>query len=126
MFQDGSAYKVLQSLAKKLPNGKQEQFGISFLKYIKDTWLFGKFPPETWNMYMHRGATTNNFNEGTNNMINNFSGLDNRPNRMDLSEFIKNAKKVKRINRGWLQTYLTDILIIRNFFGSFTIRYLGY
>ena len=62
-------YKLLKEIAQKLPAGKQKKFGKNFLHYFKTTWLAedGNFPPEEWNFYLHKGATTNNFNEGYNN-----------------------------------------------------------
>ena len=41
------------------------------MKYFKNTWINGSFEPETWNYFGHKGATTNNYNEGYNNKFNN-------------------------------------------------------
>ena len=64
-----NAYNIMKKIAKQLPEGKQYIFGISFLQYFKDTWMKedGNFPPTEWNFFLHKGATTNNFNEGYNN-----------------------------------------------------------
>ena len=84
-----AAMNVLQNLAAKLPKGKQRKFGKDFLQYFKKTWINGSFPPETWNFYGHRGATTNNYNEGYNNKFNNSLNLHPHPNPYTCAKVIK-------------------------------------
>ena len=82
-------FKILIKMAKMLPEGRQKEFGKSFLTYFRDTWIHGPFDPEMWNYHGHRGITTNNFNEGYNNKINNHSNLNIHPNPYELAEVIK-------------------------------------
>lgn len=39
---------------------KAEDFKAYFLKYIKDYWVNGCYPPSTWNCYERSPDTTNN------------------------------------------------------------------
>ena len=64
-----NAFNIMKQIARQLPKGKQYEFGKTFLKYFKDTWMQedGNFPPAEWNFFLHKGSTTNNYNEGYNN-----------------------------------------------------------
>ena len=84
-----NAMKILKKLASKLPTGKQKNFGKDFLKYYQDTWISGHFSPESWNYWGHKGATTNNYNEGYNSRFNNCLNLHPNPNPYNLAKVIK-------------------------------------
>ena len=43
--------------------GPRQQFCKDMVKYLRDTWLDGSIPRDVWNMYNHRGVTTNNYAE---------------------------------------------------------------
>ena len=44
-------------------SGARRIFCKSMLKYLDDTWLNGAIPRRVWNMFQHRGVTTNNHAE---------------------------------------------------------------
>lgn len=57
-------YELLQGLSKAL-QPKFQKFGVEFMDYYTKTWFRNRnYSLPSWNFYFHRGATTNNFNEG--------------------------------------------------------------
>ena len=53
---------ILEKLAKN-NDGARRKFCKEMIKYLRDTWLDGSIPREVWNMYQHRGVSTNNHAE---------------------------------------------------------------
>ena len=59
------AVDVLKKLARAV-SGQRRKFCCHMLKYLRKTWLDGGIPRQLWNMYQHRGVTTNNHAEAFN------------------------------------------------------------
>ena len=53
---------ILRMMAKD-NTGSRFKFCKELLKYLCHTWLDGSIPRAVWNMYKHRGVTTNNHAE---------------------------------------------------------------
>ena len=89
-------FKEAFKIMKKKPKGlKKEfrQFGNAFIQYLEDTWVEGNYPIEDWNFNFFKGASSNNFNEGTNRKFNNDGGLCAHPNPYKLCSWIKKLLK---------------------------------
>ena len=56
------AMVILEKLAKN-NDGARRKFCKEMIKYLRDTWLDGSIPREVWNMYQHRGVSTNKEDE---------------------------------------------------------------
>ena len=56
------AMAILRMMAKD-NTGSRFKFCKELLKYLCHTWLDGSIPRAVWNMYKHRGVTTNNHAE---------------------------------------------------------------
>ena len=82
------AFSVLINFGYTLKE-KFIDFADQFLKYFYDTWIDGNYKPESWNFFLFKGRTNNNYLEGYNRHFNNDSFLQSHPNCYKLCEFIK-------------------------------------
>ena len=56
------AVDIIKNIAR-VNTSVREIFFKSMIKYLDDTWLNGAIPKRVWNMFQHRGVTTNNHAE---------------------------------------------------------------
>ena len=74
------AFRNLFILAKRLQEERQAKFALVMIQYVDKTWINGSYPPETWNMFKHKGQTTNNHSEGYNFRLGNKKTIGKHPN----------------------------------------------
>lgn len=56
------AVDIIKNLGR-INTGTRKVFCKTMIKYLEDTWLNGAIPRKVWNMFQHRGVTTNNHAE---------------------------------------------------------------
>ena len=83
------AVDILKKLAK-VNTGPRRKFCKEMLEYLRKTWLDGSIPRKVWNMYDHKGVSTNNNAEGYNSKLGAKKQLSKHPNPYTLVEEIKN------------------------------------
>ena len=68
-------------LSHQLTNTRCKKFADDLILYLKSYWIQGSFSPELWNMFLHKGARTNNICEGYNNKLGNKRLSNKHPNK---------------------------------------------
>ena len=82
------AIKILRKIAKA-NDGKRKKFCLNMLEYLEKQWLNGNVPREVWNMYLHKGVTTNNHAEGYNYKMGAKNKICKHPNPYTLADVIR-------------------------------------
>ena len=75
-----NALNVLRRMGRELKEQKFRDFSKNLVDYLNTFWLNGRYSRESWNHFVHRGASTNNANEGYNSRLNNKKTLNKHPN----------------------------------------------
>ena len=75
---------------------KVKSFVEDLLLYLRRVWLDGDIPRELWNMYSHRGVTTNNDAESLNSKLGGKSKLKSHPNPYLLVDKMKTQFQISR------------------------------
>ena len=101
------AVKVLNKLVKA-NTGKRKKFCANMMEYLDRQWMNGNIPRAVWNMFDHRGVTTNNHAEGYNYKMGAKNKISKHPNPYTLADEIR-----KELVEG-CDTYLADIATSRN------------
>ena len=91
-------FEILEELALDLRGKKIKEFGQKFLIYYKNTWLDGNYGRKSWNMFQHKGITSNNVSEGYNSKINNRKEIGIKPNPYVLASFLKDQLELSDDN----------------------------
>ena len=79
----------LKKIAKKLPKKKLRVFANKLITMnIEKIWI-GKLDPKTWNMYQHRGVTTNNNAEAFNSKMAGKKKISRHPNPYVFTDVIR-------------------------------------
>ena len=82
--------KVLKKMSKNVKDKRKsvKKFANQFVDYIEENWVKSKkYPPATWNYFLHPGITTNNYAEAYNSKI--AKKHTKHPNAYLLSKTIK-------------------------------------
>ena len=82
------AIKILRKIAKA-NDGKRKKFCLNMLEYLEKQWLNGNVPREVWNMYLHKGVTTNNHAEGYSYKMGAKNKICKHPNPYTLADVIR-------------------------------------
>ena len=83
--------EAMDILKKKIKatTGPRKKFAKELIAYLQRTWLEGSIPLEVWNMFDHRGVSTNNHAESYNKILGAKKKLSNHPNPYKLVEEIR-------------------------------------
>ena len=83
--------EAMDILKKKMKatTGPRKKFAKELIAYLQRTWLEGSIPLEVWNMFDHRGVSTNNHAESYNAKLGAKKKLSKHPNPYTLVEEIK-------------------------------------
>ena len=98
-------FENLRKIGSKVKGGKSQDFVKYLLAYVRNTWMDGTIPRELWNMFNHKGVTTNNNAESLNNKLGSKNKLKSHPNPYLLVDEVKNQlliardQKIVQINR---------------------------
>ena len=79
------AMRILEKLAMST-HPTLQNFCLNLIYYLETTWISGSIPVEVWNMYDHRGVTTNNHAEAFNFKMGSKKQISKHPNPYVLAE----------------------------------------
>ena len=87
-------FQNLERIGSKVKGQKSKDFVKYLLDYIERVWMNGHFEREVWNMYNHRGVTTNNNAESLNSKLGSKNKLKSHPNPYLLVDEFKNQLQI--------------------------------
>ena len=88
----------IKKLSNLLITPKCKNFAKEMLTYLNSQWINGHIEPELWNMFMHKGARTNNQCEGYNYKLGAKKILCKHPNVYILASTIRDELIVSQDN----------------------------
>ena len=90
--------KNVEKLSNMICDVNCKKFAKDMIGYLNSQWIHGAIDPKIWNMFLHKGARTNNNCEGYNYKLNSKTKLKKHPNPYLLAAVIRDELIISQDN----------------------------